>query len=73
MKLTNIHNQPCQLSLDDCEPVKSVELTEPAEPAKAFNPAEKICHGQPMRKVNLSPKKVAWRCDECQTLMETRN
>jgi hypothetical protein len=58
-----------QLSLDDWEPAPPVELV---EPVKVFNPAEKICHGQPMREVNLSPKKVAWRCDECQTLMEIR-
>jgi len=55
-----------QLSLDGIEQSHPVE---PIEPVKMFNPAEKICHGQPMREVYLSPKKVAWRCDECQTLM----
>jgi hypothetical protein len=62
----------CQLNFDDYEPVKPVEPAEPVESAKAFNPAEKICHGQPMRKINLAADRVGYKCDECLTMMETR-
>ncbi|MCJ7829337.1 MAG: hypothetical protein MUP81_06325 [Dehalococcoidia bacterium] len=48
-----------QLSLDDIIIPKS----------KTFDPEKKICHGAPMRKVELSPGRFAYRCDECQTLM----
>ena len=54
--------QTRQLSLDEAiipEPLVS----------KKFDSEKKICHGAPMRKVELSPGRFAYRCDECQTLM----
>jgi len=34
-----------------------------------FNPEKKICHGTPMRKIELRAGKFAYRCDKCSTLM----
>jgi len=52
-----------QLTLDEAVPVIA------REPQKEFNLEKKICHGKPMRKVELSPGKYGYKCDECLTLM----
>lgn len=56
-----------QLSLD--EAIISERVAVPKVCSKEFDPEKKICHGIPMRKVELSPGRFAYRCDECQTLM----
>lgn len=67
--------QTRQLSLDEViMPEKKVESAAQAisgilNDQITFDPEKKICHGVPMRKVELSPGRFAWRCDECQTLM----
>lgn len=41
--------------------------------APKFDALKKICHGAPMRKVELSPGRFGYRCDECSTLVVTQN
>lgn len=36
---------------------------------EGFDPSKRICHGKPMRKVELTPGKFGYKCGECLTLM----
>lgn len=68
-----------QLTLDEAVPVnetdyqklKQASVTAPQieQVSVVRDPSKRICHGVPMRKVNLGSGRFAYRCDECQTLI----
>lgn len=61
-----------QLTFEDVEPVKQALVAPEQAPIAAPEQTaldKHICHGVPMRKVNLGPGRIGYKCDECMTLV----